>query len=273
MILLAVWSVMIAGEFYVAALCIQNIRRTYPWFTALACFMALKSIALFYIRAIYPALYFYPYYRLEMVFSFLEIGAIVEVFGTLFRPYWTVPKHSLLTLVLSTSGTLALAARLMALLSPEEAHGEIGFYRSLDTVVTFSAAISLAAVLLFARHFQMPYRSRLKGISTGLFIMATTGVLSSLVMSNFGNLGQTSLAFVPVLAHYGTLAVWCYHIRRQEVLSLALRREDLPALRRLADNFELAVSYTPTSCGLTPRKCPAQSVGKEKAKTEGQIYG
>lgn len=273
MILLAVWSLMIAGEFYVAALSIQKIRGTYPWFTTLVCFMALKSVALFYIRAIYPALYFYPYYRSEMAFSFLEIGAIVEVFGTLFRPYWTVPKQSLATLVLSTSGALALAARLMALLSPESAHGEIGFYRSLDTVVTFSAAVSLAAVLLFARHFQMPYRSRLKGISTGLFIMATTGVLSSLVMSNFGNLSQTSLAFVPVLAHYGTLVVWGYHIQRKEALALEVRSNDLPELRRIANHFKLAVSYTPTSCGLTPRKRQAHSVGKEKAKTVGQIYG
>src|SRR6185369_3420863 len=129
--------------------------------------------------------------------------ATVEVFGTLFRPFWTVPKKSLTTLILSTSVSLVTIAHANTTFS---GGGEIAFYRDLDRIVSCSTGVSLAAVLLFARHFEMPFRTRVKGICMGLYIMSVTSVLMTLVTSSTFMAFTFSLAIIPVVAHYATLS-------------------------------------------------------------------
>jgi hypothetical protein len=255
---------MIVGEWVVASLAFRKCRKTYPWFTALVCFMAVKSLYLLYVKTNDESAYFYPYYRTEAIVSFLQLGATVEVFGTLFRPFWTVPKGSFVTLVLSTSFALAIVARWNAeLFSP---YGEIAFYQSMDRLVSCSTGIALSAVLLFARHFEMPFRSRVKGISAGLYIMAVTSITMALTLSKLGNSAHNSLAFVPLLAHYCALTIWTYYIAQKETLVAVIGRCELKEVHNLLNQFRLALSYTPTSCGLTLRKKQEHGCSEEKAK-------
>jgi hypothetical protein len=234
MILFAAWSLMIAGEWYLAALAFQRCRKSYPWFTALVGFMAFKSLGLFYIRTtLPPAAYFYPYYYSDLVVSFMQLGATVEVFGTLFRPFWTVPAKSMTTLTICTSGCITLVTKVSLTWQVQHFDGDMAFFRNVDRIVTCVIAVTLSAALLFARHFQMPFRSRLKGIATGLFIMSVTSVITTLAFSIMNLTLTNLLAFIPVLGHYLTLTVWIYHTEREEALVAVLDRSQLEEVRNL----------------------------------------
>jgi len=266
MSLYVAWAVMILGEWIVAAIALRNIRKTYPCFTALVCVMAMKSVALFYIRATDPVLYFYAYYRSEFLVSVLQLASAVEVFGTLFRPFWVIPKKSLTTLTLATVVAISVIVKTQVAFISGDARGEWLFYQTLDKVSSSAIALTLGACLLFSKHFEMPYRSRLRGIAIGLFIMSVMGVLMSFATATFTQSVIIMLSFVPILAHYASLTIWTYHLSRKEQLSAVLDRADLGELRNLLNQFTLALSYTPTSCGLTMRKQVSDSGSEEKAK-------
>lgn len=265
--MLTLWPLMIVVEWYVASIAFSRTRSTYPWFTSLACFMAAKSLMLFYVRmTLPPEDYFYPYYYSDLVVSVLQLGATVEVFGTLFRPFWTVPAKSLSTVTLITSLGLALVAKSSTVWQVRHVNGDMAFFRSVDRLTSCSIALVLGAVMMFSKHFEMPYRSRVKGITLGLFMMSVSSVISTFVMSQFDAQWRNHLGFFPVVTHYVTLTIWAHYIERKEALVAVLGREDLGALNSALERYRLAISNTPTSCGLTASK-PARTVeGEQKAK-------
>lgn len=262
---LILWATMIAGEWYVALLSVRKIRDEYPRFVTLACWMAIKSTALFFLSSPTSA-YFYTYYIAETVTTILQISAIVEVFMVMFAPLWTVPAFALGALGCSTAVIVGSAARISQSIPIHYFNSIAGAYMVLDRTVGISSCLLLAAALTFRAYFSYPMRSRLKAISAGLFIMSFVPVLHTIVTSHFGAIDKIWLAFLPVCSHYLTLTIWGVSILRKEALVAVFGPEELNQLRTIASDFELAASYTPTSCGLTLRKRQPQSVGKEKAK-------
>lgn len=261
-------SLMIVGEWYAASLAIQCCRKSYPWFTTLLCVMAVKSLLLFYLKLnLHPVAYFYAYYQSGLLFSFFQLGSTIEVFGVLFRPFWTVPRKSLVTLTLCTSVVLAVVAHANAVLPIFTNKGEGAFYQSMDRVVSCTSGLVLSSVLLFAQYFEMPYRSRLKGIASGLFLMAVSSVITAFLIANLARHSIIMLSFVPMCTHYVSLTFWCYAMQRKEALVANVGRNELEALYTTAARFKLALGNTPTSCGLTARKGMGKATGEQKAKT------
>lgn len=240
------WAVMILCEWYLAVLCLRTIRNRYPAFTAYSCFIALKSLALIYVsNQLGHVAYFYAYYYSAALADALEIAAIVEVFAKLFRPYRFVPVRLLGALAIAVPTTIIALTEVNMLVWHKAEYPILGVCRVLERTASWSIFTLMISLVCFSSYFSMQWRSRLAGISIGLFVDAISGLITATLVTSADRARTELIAFIPVLCFTVSLLIWIRYIRRPEDLAVIVGRSEMAQIRELHRQFVMCLEELP----------------------------
>jgi hypothetical protein len=237
---------MTSGEFYLAYLCLRTIRTRYPAFTLYISFLALKSVALMFVATqLDPLTYFYAYYAAGFVACGLEISVVIEVFAVLFKPYRYVPRRILITLAIGVPTAIAVILEGNLILWHGASRSAFGDYRLAELCATYAVLVLFGGLFCFSSYFAMQWRSRLTGITIGMFIDSVSSVITATLIDKAA---IELLAFLPVLSFSACIVIWIRYIRRPEELRAVIGLGEKQEIRTMLSDFVLCLEETPTSC-------------------------
>lgn len=243
------WAIMTVGEWYLAALCLRTILPKYPAFTVFIAFSALKSVALMYVsNCLSGHAYFVAYYATGFPAALLEMAVVIDIFAKLFRPYRYVPRKLMTALAFSVPLFIAIVTELNMMAWHNNIDATLGTYRVVERSATYSVLVLLGALLCFSSYFAMPWRSRLAGITIGMFLNSLTSVITSTLVTSLNREATYRLAFLPVLSFFACELIWIRYIRRPEELRAVVGPGEVREIRTMLNEFQLCLETTPISC-------------------------
>lgn len=248
-VLFIFWSLMTVGEFYLAYLCLRTIRTRYPAFTLYVNFLALKSLSLMFVaNELGPLAYYRSYYTAGVISCGLECSVVIEVFAILFKPYRYVPRRILTTLAIAIPAAITVAAEANIFLWHRSSHSVLGDYRLIELCSTYAVIVLFGGLFGFSSYFDMQWRSRLAGITIGMFIDSLTSVITSTLVAHLDPADTAKLAFLPVLSFIACEVIWIRYIRRPEKLRAVIGLGERMEIQQLWNTFHACLQKVPAGC-------------------------
>jgi hypothetical protein len=241
------WALMTVGEWYLALLAIRAIRTRYPAFTLFISYSAFKSVALLFVsNHLGLVAYFYAYYGAGLLAAGLEMAVIVEVFAKLFRPYRYIPRRLLGILTFAAPVAVGIITEINMLVGHSHSDAALGTCRVMERCSNYAVLILFGALMCFSSYFAMQWRSRLVGISIGMFINSMSAVITSTLVTSMDRAATERLAFLPVLSFSACILIWIRYIRRPEELRAVVGIGEKHEIRTMLNEFSLCLEKTPT---------------------------
>ena len=238
--LFAIWLIAIVLQVVLAVVAVLRIRTRYPIFTLYAVFTCAQDISLFCILALVGnRAHFYAYYGSGVISTILQIAVLVEIFSSLFRPYFTVPAKMLLVFAASTSAAVIAAAMIGQVLGHHNQFPLLGACRVFERVSTYAETALAVAIILFARYYSLPWRSRTLGICSGMTFQLSVALVVSTILPSLDRQASIAVGYVVVLSSIVTLSIWIYFTARAEALVAVVRPSELAQLKAVLEAFQL----------------------------------
>jgi hypothetical protein len=243
------WAIMTVGEGYLAYLCLRTIRDRYPAFALYITYLTAKSVALMFVaNHMDPWAYYYAYYTAGYIATGLQVSVVIEVFATLFKPYRYIPRRILTLLAISVPVTIAIITAGQLMLWKRGAHSVLGDYRIAELVGTYAVLVLFGGLFCFSSYFDMQWRSRLAGITIGMFIDSLSSVLTSSLVAYLDPASTEKLAFLPVLSFCLCEVIWIRYIRRPERLRAVVGHGERREIQALLNTFHACLEKAPAEC-------------------------
>jgi hypothetical protein len=202
----------------VAALLYRQSWRTFPLFTAYACFNLLEGSTLYFLAPNKLA-YFYAYWSFEAISTLLGFAVVYEVFAALFSSHLALRRMAttvfgLAFIVLILLGVVVLYAQ------PQADRTSLG---SAIMVVAESSRIVEVGLLmflfLFSTAFGLHWRAHVFGIGLGLGVFAAVDLVNVTLRSYFGNGATDILNFARVATFCLSVITWTVYLSVNERVS------------------------------------------------------
>lgn len=225
---LTVWIAIIAVKLVLAGLLVGARGRRYTAFKSYVFISGAGSIGLYAVHAMAgPEAYFWAYWSKQSVDSGLVLWVIYDLFYELFHPFWTIPRRTrdtALYIFLPAAICLTISAVLFPSSLPE---CFLRTARMYSRAVTFNALLSMAAIILLAKYFMIPWRVRTKGIAAGLVLPLLIQSMLSVVGSTSGTIAHQFIGTIGMLSDLFGISAWAWIFRPgiQEATSFSHEHE------------------------------------------------
>ena|SRR5256885_3965805 len=211
----------------------HRMRAEFSVFFQYTVFQVLSTVALFplYRYAQSPvgyATYFYTYWAVAAVSSFLGFGVIYEVFKNAFKPFQALRDFAGIMFRWATL-VLLLVASILAFSTNSAPNGRaITAILSLERSVLVMQAGMLLFLMLFSSKLGLTWKHHSFGISLGFGIYASGQLVISTLFAQLGMSFGDAYTLLQVVLYAAMVAIWLVYLGSPEPARVALETAFAP---------------------------------------------